>query len=62
MPPLGMIMKLVEPVSDGTRMNSTVMSVSGIQAMERLFLKYLYAMAPKRAATTLANAGCSVGL
>lgn len=55
-------MKLVELVRDGTRMNKTHKKVNGIATISRLPLKYLYAMAPNRAATTLEKAGCKVGL
>ena len=60
--PLGTIMKLVEPVSDGTSMNSTLIITSGAMATRMFLRKYWYAIAPKSAGTTFANAGWSTGL
>ena len=40
---------LVDDVSDGTRMNRTVMAASGITASRTSLRKYLYAIAPNSA-------------
>ena len=60
--PLGMIIKLVEPVNDGTMMKSRLIRMSGRIAIFIFLRKYLYAIAPNSAATTLENAGCSASL
>ena len=59
--PLGSIMKLVEEMRPGTKMNSRLMTASGMSAIFRLLRKYLYAIAPNSAGTTLSKAGCSAG-
>ena len=60
--PDGIIIKLVDAVSDGTNTNSMLMINSGAAAIFILPRKYLYAIAPKSAGTTFSNAGWSAGL
>ena len=60
--PAGIIMKLVEPVSEGTRINRMLITISGAAAIFMLPRKYLYAIAPNSAGTTFSNAGWRVGL
>ena len=55
--PDGIIMKLVDAVSDGTNTNSILMINSGAAAIFILPRKYLYAIAPNSAGTTFSNAG-----
>ena len=57
MAPLGRIMKLVDEVRLGTKINSRLMTVSGMTAIFMLLRKYLYAIAPNSAGTTFSNAG-----
>ena len=53
---------LVWEINEGTNVNSNVMTTSGTHASLIFRRKYWYAMAPKRAGTTLANAGCRASL